>query len=262
MPIVQFDDIALHYSLEGPEDGPALVFSNSLGSDLRIWDNVIAQLPVGLRILRYDSRGHGLSDCPPGPYKMGKLAHDLERLMDHLSISDAAVCGLSIGGMTAQALAVKRLDLVRALVLSNTGAKIGTPQLWQDRIDVVTRDGISALSNTILERWFSKTFLQSDQMPMWRNMLERQPNMGYAATCAAIAGTDLFASTATLKLPTLAIVGSEDGSTPPDMVRELTNLIAGADFHLIRGVGHLPCIEAPEAFAKVLTRFLRQTGHI
>lgn len=137
MLMADLGDIRLHYQLDGDPDGVPLVFANSLGTDLRLWDKIIPLLPEGLRILRYDMRGHGLSDAPPAPYTMGALVRDLERLMDHLEIRDAVLVGLSIGGQVAQGLAVKRLDLLRGLVLSNTAAKIGTKDAWQERIDTV-----------------------------------------------------------------------------------------------------------------------------
>lgn len=239
-----------------------MVFSNSLGTDLRLWDPILPHLPQGLRLIRYDKRGHGLSECPPAPYGMGALISDAERLMDHLEVRDAVFVGLSIGGMIAQGLAAKRLDLVRAMVISNTAAKIGTRQMWEDRITAVENGGIAALSDAILERWFSKAFRATPEMALWRNMLERQPADGYIGCSAAISGTDFMTTTAELTLPTLAIAGSEDGSTPPDLVRETADLIKGSEFHLIRGAGHLPCVEKPEEYAEVLTVFLRDLGHV
>lgn len=262
MKIARLEGIDLHYREDGDPEGAPVVFANSLGTDLRLWDKVIARLPDGLRLIRYDKRGHGLSGCPAAPYKMGTLVTDAERLMDHLSVRDAVFVGLSIGGMIAQGLAVKRMDLVRAMVISNTAAKIGTPAMWEDRIAAVRAGGIAALSDTILERWFSKRFRETEEFSAWRHMLERQPAEGYIGCSAAIAGTDLMEPTSGLRLPTLAIAGSEDGSTPPDLVRETADLIPGARFHLIRGAGHLPCVEAPDDYAATLTAFLREIGHV
>lgn len=261
MSIARFDDVDLHYRDTGPRNGPALVFSNSLGTDLRLWDGVLPHLPEGLRVIRYDMRGHGLSSCPPAPYKMGTLVRDAERLLDHLQVRDCVFVGLSIGGMIAQGLAVKRLDLVRGLILSNTAAKIGTAQMWQERIEALRRGGIEALSDAVMERWFSAAFRAGPDLAEWKVMLERQPAEGYAGCAAAIAGSDLLAPTATLTLPCLAIAGSEDGSTPPDLVRETADLIRGADFALIRGAGHLPCVERPEKFAGLLNGFLKRIAH-
>ncbi|MHA6344778.1 3-oxoadipate enol-lactonase [Roseivivax sp. CAU 1761] len=261
MHMAEVNGVKLHYRLDGDPDGTPVVFANSLGTDLRLWDAVLPHLPAGLRILRYDKRGHGLSDAPPAPYAMGALVRDVEALMDHVGMRDAIFVGLSIGGMIAQGLAAKRLDLVRGLVLSNTAAKIGTREMWSDRIAAVEEGGIAALADPILERWFSAPFRATAEFHAWRNMLIRQPLAGYVGCCHAIAGSDFLASTAQLRLPVLGIAGSEDGSTPPDLVRESVELVPGAAFELIRGAGHLPCVEAPEEYAAILTGFLKAQGH-
>ena len=262
MEIADLGDVQLHYRVDGPEDGAPVVFANSLGTDLRLWDPILPYLPDGLRIIRYDKRGHGLSSCPAAPYSMGALVSDVERLLDLLKVRDCLFVGLSIGGMIAQGLAVKRLDIVRAMVLSNTAAKIGTKEMWDARIAAVTSDGIEALADPVMERWFSKSFRATPELHLWRTMLVRQPDAGYAGCSAAISGTDFYTSTSGLRLPILGIAGSEDGSTPPDLVRETVDLVPGSMFHLIRGAGHLPCVEKPQDYAQVLTDFMRDTGHI
>lgn len=262
MHVADLNGIKLHYQDEGAADCAPIVFANSLGTDLRLWDKVVPLLPQGLRIIRYDKRGHGLSAAPQGPYKMGTLVADLEALLDHLEIRDCMLVGLSIGGMIAQGLAVKRMDQVRALVLSNTGAKIGTPQIWQDRLDALAAGGIEALADATMERWFSKAFRKTDELLAWRNMMVRQPQHGYAGCSAAISGTDFYTPTSGLRLPTLGIAGSEDGSTPPDLVRETVDLVPGSKFKLIRGAGHLPCVEKPEEYAQILSDFIAETGHV
>lgn len=262
MRIAKLGEIGLHYRIDGNPDGAPVVFSNSLGTDLRLWDQVIPLLPKGLKYIRYDKRGHGLSTCPPAPFSMGGLITDVERLLDHLEVRDCVFVGLSIGGMIAQGLAAKRLDLVRALVLSNTGAKIGTKDMWGDRIAAVRKGGIAALSGPILERWFSQEFRQTDAFLAWETMLLRQPLEGYIGCSQAIAGTDFYTPTAALTLPALGIAGSVDGSTPPDLVRETIDLIKGSDFRLIKGAGHLPCVEKPEEYAAILTEFLTAQGHV
>ncbi|GGE15385.1 3-oxoadipate enol-lactonase [Gemmobacter megaterium] len=262
MDICDLGDIRLHWRQDGDPAGAPVVFANSLGTDLRLWDKVIPLLPQGYRYIRYDMRGHGLSDCPPGPYAMGALVRDAERLLDALSVKACVFVGLSIGGMIAQGLAVKRLDLVRAMVISNTAAKIGTAEMWQARISAARAGGLEALAEPVMERWFSRRFRQEAELAGWRNMLTRTPLEGYVGCCAAIAGTDFYTPTSGLTLPTLAIAGSEDGSTPADLVRETADLIRGAEFHLIRGAGHLPCVEAPDAFAARVTQFLERVGHM
>ncbi|MCV3270502.1 3-oxoadipate enol-lactonase [Roseobacter sinensis] len=262
MRMLDLGDIRLHYRDEGPADAPPVVFANSLGTDMRLWDPVLPLLPDGLRLIRFDKRGHGLSTCPPAPYTMGALITDTEALLDHLGVRDCVFVGLSIGGMIAQGLAVKRLDLIRAMVLSNTAAKIGTPEMWSERIEAVRQGGIEALADAVMERWFSKDFRATTELELWRNMLTRQEDAGYIGCSAAISGTDFYTTTASLRLPTLGIAGAEDGSTPPDLVRETTDLIPGSHCHVIRKAGHLPCVEQPQEYAAVLTQFLRDTGHV
>ncbi|MBL4627145.1 MAG: 3-oxoadipate enol-lactonase [Roseicyclus sp.] len=262
MEVLNFDDVSLHVQVEGPESGPPVVFGNSLGTDLRLWDGVVAALPAGLRIIRYDMRGHGVSSCPAPPYGMGTLVSDDERVMDTYDVRDAVFVGLSIGGLIAQGLAAKRLDLVRAVVLSNTAAKIGTREMWQERIDAIRADGLASMTDAILERWFAPRFRNGPLIAPWRRMVETCPQDGYIGCAAAIAGSDFYTTTAALRLPALVIAGDRDGATPPDLVRELADLIPGSRFELMRGVGHLPCVEQPEAYAAHLTTFLGEIGHL
>ncbi|WP_170334173.1 3-oxoadipate enol-lactonase [Ruegeria arenilitoris] len=262
MKIADLGDVKLHYRIDGDPDGAPIVFANSLGTDMRLWDPILPLLPAGLQIIRYDKRGHGLSSQPPAPYSMGALVRDAENLLDHLQVKDCVFVGLSIGGMIAQGLAVKRMDQVRALVLSNTAAKIATPSIWQDRIDAIRASGIEAIADATMERWFTKTFRETPAMELWRNMMVRQPLEGYLGCCSAISGTDFYTPTSGLRLPTLGIAGSDDGSTPPDLVRETINLIPGSRFELMRKAGHLPCVEQPVRYAEILKEFLVDIGHI
>jgi len=262
MQMIQLNEINMHYRIDGDPEGLPVVFSNSLGTDLRLWDQVVPLLPQSLRIIRYDKRGHGLTDCPKPPYSMGNLVRDIESLLDFLGVKNCVFVGLSIGGMIAQGLAIKRLDLVHAMVLSNTAAKIGQPDMWDTRIDAVRSGGIEALADPTMARWFSPAFHKTPALAGWRNMMTHQMDDGYIGCSAAISGTDLYTPTSGLRLPTLGIAGARDGSTPPDLVRETVDLIPGSKFHLIRGAGHLPCVEQPQEYAQVLTTFLRDVGHI
>ncbi|WP_170553659.1 3-oxoadipate enol-lactonase [Ruegeria atlantica] len=262
MQTADIGEVQLHYRVDGDPNGAPIVFANSLGTDLRLWDAMLPHLPAGLRIIRYDKRGHGLSSQPPAPYSMGALVRDAEALLDLLDVRDCVFVGLSIGGLIAQGLAVKRMDQIRALVLSNTAAKIGIPSIWQDRMDAVRQGGIEALADATMERWFSKSFRSEPEHLLWRNMMVRQPVDGYLGCCAAISGTDFYTPTSGLRLPTLGIAGSEDGSTPPDLVRETVELIPGSKFELMRRAGHLPCVEQPAEYAALLRNFLTDIGHI
>lgn len=254
-------DVRLNWRDEGDAQGAPVVFAHALGLDLTIWDRVLPLLPKGLRLIRYDLRGHGASEVPPGPYSMGALVRDAEALLDRLKVRDCVFVGLSVGGLIAQGLAVKRLDQVRALVLSNTAAKIGTRTIWDERVAAVRAGGVAALADGVLARWFPPAFRDSAEGGHWRARLLACPAEGYAGTAAAIGGADFLTPTSGLRLPVLAIAGSEDGSTPPDLVRELAGLVPGAGFRLIRGAGHLPPIDRPEAFAAALGEFLAGLGH-
>lgn len=262
MPSFVNGDVSIHFRDEGPRDGPALVFANSLGTTLEVWDPLLPHLPEGLRIIRYDMRGHGRSSVPDAPYAMGALVRDAEALLDHLEVRDCAFLGLSIGGMVAQGLAIKRLDLVRVLILSNTAAKIGQPAMWQDRIDAIRAGGLQAIVDGVMEKWFTRRFREGPEVAPWRAMFLDTPLEGYAGCCAAIAGTDFYTPTSGLRLPTLGFCGSEDGSTPPDLVRETVALIPGSRCELVQRAGHLPHIEQPENYAKLLKAFLKETGHV
>ncbi len=259
MKFERISDINVQYTLEGEATPPTLVFANSLGTDFRIWDEVLDHLGDDHRVLRYDKRGHGLSDVGGGPYTIDLLAGDLAALLDHLKLGPAVVCGLSVGGMIAQRLAALRPDLVRGLVLCNTAHRMGTPQMWAQRIDAIRAGGIESLAEPILERWFSAEFRSGRPADLagWRNMLVRTPVEGYLATCAAIRDADLSESTSKLQVPTLCVAGAEDGAAPPDLVRAMAEMIRGARYHEIEGVGHIPCVEAPHALATALRHFLR-----
>lgn len=254
--------VDLHYADQGPKDGPALVFANSLGTDLRVWDDLLPHLPAGLRLVRYDKRGHGLSEETPGPYAIDQLADDAAGLIRHLGLTKVVFVGLSIGGLIGQSLAARHPDLLSGLVISNSAAKIGDAQMWGDRIAAIRANGLASIGAATMERWFSPAFRQSGRAAPWQRMLERQPLAGYAACCEAIAAADLTASTRGLRLPVRLIAGSADGSTPPDLVRATADLIDGARLQVIEGAGHIPCVENPAEYAAILQDFLKETGHV
>lgn len=261
MHTVTVDQVVLHVQDQGPKDGRVVMFANSLGTDLRVWDQLIPLLPQDLRIVRFDKPGHGLSDCPEAPYTMEQLVDFAEGVAQALDLSEITFVGLSIGGMIGQGLAAKRPDLLKALVLMDTAAKIGNFDMWNTRINAVAKDGIESLADAILERWFAAAFRtgKPEELAMWRNMLSRTPAEGYIGCCQAIAGTDLTDATSGLTLPVLAMTGDQDGSTPPELV-QATAKLCGAEFHIIDGAGHLPCIEQPEVVAELIIDFLEKTN--
>lgn len=254
--------ITLNVLDEGPKDGAPLVLSHALGTNLHLWDAMLPHLPAGLRVIRYDLRGHGASDVPEAPYAMGALVKDAERLLDALEVKDAVFLGLSIGGLIAQGLAVKRFDLIRALILSNTAAKIGARSIWEKRIAEIRAKGLETMVAPAIERWFAPQFRATPEARRWGEGLTDTPLDGYLGCAAAIAGTDFYTPTSGLRLSCLGIAGGYDGSTPPDLMRETIDLIPGSKFELMRRSGHLPPVDAPQDYARIVTAFLEEIGHV
>ena len=252
MAFARVNGVVIHHEVRGPAGAPVVAFSNSLGTDFRIWDAVAARLEDACRLVFYDKRGHGLSESTPAPYALSDHVGDLSALLGHLGIGRAAVVGLSVGGMIAQGLAALHPEKVAALVLCDTAHKIGTEAMWNDRIAAVTGRGIASIADAIMQRWFTPGY-RSPENPDFVD--------GYAGTCAALRDADLTESTRALKVPTLLIVGDQDGSTPADLVRSTAALIRGSEFRIIEGAGHLPCIEKPEAVASLIAGFLRTARH-
>lgn len=250
---------ALCVRSDGPTDGRPVVLANSLGTDMRVWDALIPHLPDGLRLIRFDKRGHGLSDCPEGPYALGELVGDALAVLDHFELAEVTWVGLSIGGLIGQGIAARDPSRLRSLCLMDTAAKIGTSQMWQDRIAALQRDGMEAMVDAILERWFAKSF-RADPMRLapWRNMLLRTPLDGYVGCCHAIAGADYTDAAAGFGKPVMAMVGVEDGSTTPDIVKATADLF-GAPCHAIEDAAHIPCVEKPAEVAALLAAFLKET---
>lgn len=262
MQIASVNGIKIHYSVEGRAQAPALVFSNSLGTDFRVWDRVAALLSDRFQIIRYDNRGHGLSSAPSAPYTIEDHRDDLIGLLEYLNPGPAVLCGLSVGGMIVQSVGATRADLVRALVLSDTAHKIGPASMWNERIDAIGEQGIDTFADGILERWFTEDFRKNKRLELagWRAMLTRTPLEGYLGTCAALRDADLTAGTSALTMPVLCICGAEDAATTPEVVEELSELIANSRFEQVAGAGHFPCVEQPDYTAGLITRFLEENS--
>ncbi len=260
MPLILFNNIVHRYVDEGAREKPAIVFANSLGSDLRIWDGVAARLAGDYRIVRYDFRGHGLTEAPAHPYSAGELAQDLIALLDFLKIEQAVISGVSVGGLIAQAAALDDPKRVRALILSDTGARIGSAESWQQRIDKVRDSSVEALVPMTMERWFSAGFRERCPADVrgYSIMLRQTSAEGYVGVCAALRDADFRQAISHVKLPTLVLCGAEDIATPPALGHELADLIPGAQFSLIENAAHLPCVEQPDAVAQRVIKFLRE----
>jgi 3-oxoadipate enol-lactonase len=260
MAFVRANGGVIHYADEGPRNGLPIVFINSLGTDFRIWDALAGPLSQTTRIIRHDKRGHGLSELRSGAASIADFATDLIDLLGKLGVRRAAIVGLSIGGMIAQELYRLRPDLVAALVLCDTGHRIGGAEFWTGRIGAVESNGLESIADGVMQRWFTKHYHEhcAEALTGWRAMLTRTPVAGYLSACGAIRDADLTLSARTIRAPTLCVVGDEDGSTPIALVRELAGLIPGAKFEIIAGAGHIPCIEKPDMLRGLIEAHLKE----
>ncbi|MDQ1194978.1 3-oxoadipate enol-lactonase/4-carboxymuconolactone decarboxylase [Rhizobium sp. SORGH_AS 787] len=260
MNFLHVDGVAIHYRTVGLAPGkPVIAFVNSLGTDFRIWDDVMRELGDSYAYVLHDKRGHGLSGVGVAPYTIEAHAHDLIALLDHLKIDRVIVWGLSVGGLVAQSLATTHPERVSALILSNTAHKIGTTEMWNARIDAIKAQGLASLVDPVMERWFTPTFRRSDNSLYAgaRAMLARQEAEGYCGTCAAIRDADYTEAVTRIAAPTLCVGGDQDGSTSPDLVRALAQLVPGSRYVEISHCGHIPCLEQPAAYAAAVADFLR-----
>jgi len=256
---IQLNNLTLHYQTEGQPQGLPLVFINSLGCDLRIWDQLLPAFNHEFHLIRYDKRGHGLSDAPPGPYTIRDHSQDLDSLLTHLQVEKAVLVGISVGGLIALEWARLHPERVQALVLCDTAPKIGQAEGWQERIQAVRSQGLPAMAETILSRWFGPTFRQNHPADYYgyRNMLARASEEGYVATCAALRDADLRQEIANIAVPTLVLCGDEDVVISPAQTREWAAALPQAHVATIPHAAHLPCIEQPEVMAQVIGQFLQ-----
>lgn len=261
MKFLTVNGITLHYRQDGLPDGVPLVFINSLGCDLRNWDGVVSRL--NHRLIRFDKRGHGLSDAPPAPYSMHDLAADVDSLLDQLNIESAILIGLSVGGMIALQTVLDFPNRVRALVLCDTAAKIGTEDSWNDRIHALRQHGMDYLADAILARWFAPQFIEQNPAVYrgFYNLLTRMPLEGYIGTCAALRDTDLRDRVGEIHVPTLVLCGAQDVVITPDMAREFSDSLPNARFRVIEEAAHIPSVEQPEVLATAITEFLREIAY-
>lgn len=266
--VLRANDVWIHYRRKttgGPGTAATtLVLVNSLGTDLRLWDAVVAALPAGLDVVRYDKRGHGLSEATAPPYTIAGLADDLAGLLDGLGVERAVVGGISVGGMIALSLALRRPELVAGLALMDTGHRIGTAEHWNGRIAAVERDGLAPLADNIIEGWLSERFRAESpgEASAWRNLVARTPSVaGYTGVCAALREADLGDEVARIAAPALCLCGADDASTPPALVRELAGLLPRARYAEVAGARHLPCIEQPEAVAAHVAALVTEAAH-
>jgi 3-oxoadipate enol-lactonase len=257
MPVLKSGDARIHYVLEGQSGKPVLVFSNSLGANYSMWDPQVHEFHKTFRCLRYDTRGHGQSSATPGPYSIELLAKDVVALFDALDLDRVHFCGLSMGGMIGMWLALNAPDRLNKLVLCNTGAKIGTSEGWNARIDAVQKNGMKSVASAVVDRWFTPAFRQKSPETTANilKMIEETSPEGYAACCAAVRDFDFREQLGQIRKPTHVIAGSHDPATPPAHGRFLAQHISGARYAELNAA-HLSNIEAQDGFNKELNTFL------
>lgn len=259
MAFVNLQGSRFRYELDGPADKPVLVLSNSLGTDLSMWESQLHAFGRHYRVLRYDTRGHGESAVTPGPYSIEQLGRDVIALLDTLKIGRAYFCGISMGGATGLWLATHAPERFQKMTLANTAARFGTPEMWQTRIDTVRKGGTASIAQTSTERWFTASFrtCAPGTVERMRQTLLRFNSEGYIACCMAIRDVDQRESVASIRLPTLIIAGTHDVATPPADGRFLAERIAGARYLEI-DAAHISNVEAPEIFSDAVLKFFNE----
>ncbi len=257
MPFLETDGVRLRYRLEGKPAAPLIVFSNSLGTNLFMWEPQLSALREDFRILRYDTRGHGLSAVPPGPYTQEQLGGDILALMDALEIRQAHFCGVSMGGQVGIWLGANAANRFARLVLCDTAARIGDPEIWNTRIAAIRAGGMPAIASATIERWFTRRFIARapEAIASVRCMILDTPPQGYIACCEAIRDTDLTEQASRVNAPTLVISGTHDPATTPAQGRALASMIRGARY-LEFDAAHLSNIEAAPQFTSAVREFL------
>jgi 3-oxoadipate enol-lactonase len=260
MPFAAVNGIQLHYRIDAraAEHAPWLVLSNSLGTDVSMWAPNVEAFAKHYRVLRYDTRGHGHSDVPPGPYTIDQLIGDVIGLMDHLGIERANYCGLSMGGLTGIGLAARHPRRFSRVVLSNTAALIGSDAVWTPRAAKAREPGgMAALTEGVIARWFTAPFVEREPLEMAsiRDVFRHTSGDGYASNCEAIRDADLRDEAKTIALPALVIAGTHDLSTTAEQGRELAGYIGGARY-LELDAAHLSNIEQRDAYTRAVLDFL------
>lgn len=257
MPVLDLSGERFRVELAGPQEGPPLILSHALGLDLGMWDQVVPRLAATRRVVRYDARGHGQSAAPDQVYGMGDLGRDVLALMDRLGIASADFCGLSLGGMVGQWLALHAPARLNRLVLANTTAHAAPTRFWDQRIRAVRREGLAPVAGPVVDSWVSPAFRAAapGQVATLVERVATTPAAGYMGTCCAMRDMDFRHDLARIGVETLVIVSQEDRSTPPAWGEAIAAAIPGARLERLAG-GHLSAVEQPEAFARTVDGFL------
>lgn len=247
----------LHINTEGKPEGPVLVFSNSLGANLQMWDEVVSSLLPHFKVLRYDTRGLGKSTVSPGPYSIPQLGEDVIAMLDERGYDKVHFCGLSMGGQIGQWLGIHHPERIDKLILSNTAAKIGRENRWNARIRLINQKGLGVIWEGTQKVWFRDEFIQQEQEKMLsiKEMFLSHEVEGYIACCAAIRDADFREDISRIQLPTLIIAGEKDTSTTVAEAEFMAERISGSQLSVLPA-RHISCIEQPEMFASNLINFL------
>ena len=253
--------VDLAFRFDGRVDAPVLMMSNSLMSNLSMWNPQIEAFSESYQVLRYDTRGHGRSAAPLGPYSMGMLGEDAAALIDKLDLKQVHFCGLSMGGMVGQYLGANHSDKLKSLILCDTACAMPPASLWDSRILEVRENGTGAVAQATLERWFTKPFRKAGGMVLDKveAMINATPVEGFTGCALAIRDMDQFSSLASIKVPTLIVVGRHDLGTPVSAAEVLHENIEGSELAIIEDAAHLCNMEQPVAFNNVVLDFLNRT---
>ena len=262
MTYLQTGDIRIHVHIDGPDDAPVVVLSNSLGADLRMWDAQAEALAGRFRVVRYDGRGQGESDIPEGPYTIEALGGDALGVLDALEVERAHICGISMGGMVAQWLAAMHPERVDRAVYANTAAKIGSDEMWDARIEAVRAGGMKAIRDAVLGRFFTDSLpWDSEVVRRTSDTFEAASPEGYVNLCYAVRNADLRPLVGGIRAPSLVVAGAHDVATPPAEARWLNEQIPGSGLVVVDDAAHLSNVEQPGPFNRAVLDFLdREPG--
>jgi 3-oxoadipate enol-lactonase len=252
--------LALAHRLDGPEDAPPLVLSNSLGTTQELWSRQLPELAERFRVLAYDHPGHGASELPEHPCTVEAFAHDLLGLLDELGLERVSLCGVSLGGMVGMALALEAPERVERLVLACASAYLGPPEGWVERARIVRAEGMQAIADTVVGRWFTPelTREEPETVARFRALLAATPPEGYARGCEAVAAWDARERLSAIAAPVLVVAGKDDPAMPVEDAELIASRIPGARLHVLERAAHLANVERAEAFTSAVLEHLGQ----
>jgi 3-oxoadipate enol-lactonase len=254
------ETVELHHVTDG-DAGPVVLLGASLGTDLRLWDRLAAELSADHRVVRFDTRGHGRSPAPAGGYSLEGLAADVVALADRLDVERFSYVGLSLGGAIGQVLALEHPDRLHSLVLCCTAPVFGDPVTWRERAEQVRRDGVDELVAPTFDRWFTEEFrtARPDVVAAIEQMFRATPREGYAGCCEALASYDVTVRLPEITVPTRVVAGGRDPGSPPAVARAMADAIPGADLVVVDGAAHIANLARPDEFNAAVREHLTAT---